>query len=115
MSESNDNQTHRLLEATSAELVEAAERMDAGCRPIVPMLYDGLGADPVPPRPARSIEIDPDVSKFVAGEFWDAREAILGAGKALPLQGHIDLHLRFNALVDEIDDLGSILAERTKS
>lgn len=107
------SQDRTLRETTDAELVEAAERMDAGLRLAVPMLFDGLGPDPV--ASPTSAEIDGDIADYVAGELSDAREAVLGAGKGLPLEGNIDLHLRFNSVINEIDRAVSILAERRSS
>ena len=102
-------------EPTHEDLVEAMERMDAGHRLAFPKLFDrfdGLGADP---EPEPAVEIDADVVYIIGAELSDGREAILNAGRCLPLAGNQDIHLRLNALVDEVDDLASILAERRAS
>lgn len=102
-------------EPTIMELIEARERADGGLRLAVPMLFDGLGADPAPVVTVNPPEVDHDTAKLVGGELLDARLAVEGAGKGLPLEGHVDLHLRFNALINEIDRIGAILAERRAS
>jgi len=97
-----------------SELIEARERTDAGVRLAMPQLAEQLGvAAPASPAEAPA-EIGEEEAGAVGRALDGAREKVQEAGVALPLEGHIDLHLRFNAVINEIDRIGAILAERKK-
>ncbi len=90
------------------ELLEARERMDAGLRLACPHLFDrtreAQGSIPPP--------LDAEVAKRVSSKLLDAQADIRAAAFEIPLEGEIQLHKQLNALVNQIDDIGAVLAER---
>jgi hypothetical protein len=95
-----------------SQLIEARERTDAGVRLAMPQLAEqiGLGA-PHPKETPPAIE--PEAVDQSGAALGRGREAVMAAALPLPLE-HEDIHLRINAVVNEIDRIGAILAERKK-
>lgn len=89
MDNTNHNQSHRLLEATEAELVEAAERADAGLRLAFPMMFDGMGADPVP-EPVIDDTVIGHAADTVAAFRDDAMRELHRLDKHAPRHIHVE-------------------------
>ena len=92
------------------ELAEARERADAGHRIAFPQLF-GKRVEHKEPV-AEKAKVDHATATVVGTKLLDAHKSLMEAALALPLDGHADLHLAFNALVNEIDRISGELAER---
>lgn len=98
------------VEPTIDELVEARECTDAGLRLAFPQLFERAA-----PAPEPDIEVDTETASKVGADLAEARQKLIDAGMHLDLEGNVDLHLRLNALVNDIDRFGAVLAERHSS
>jgi hypothetical protein len=99
------------LAPTDEELLAAAEAVGAGARIPFPQLLNRNAEDDQPERCHRHV-IDHETASTVGGKLLAAKQALLDAAKALPLEHQIDLHLGFNGLLNEIDRLTGEVAER---
>jgi hypothetical protein len=99
------------LAPTDAELVEAAERTDAGLRLAVPMLFDGLGADPEPPPNTRE-SISPELASLVVARIDDARVKLREAMKLLDGSGDRAAHIGVAEEVERVSALTALLIEK---
>lgn len=96
-----------LAETSQEELIEARERTDAGIRLACPYLFDReKSASFVPPA------LDSESAQRVSSKLLDAEVAIKAAGREIPLEGEQALHKQLNGLVNQIGDIGAVLAER---
>jgi len=94
-----------------SQLIDARERTDAGVRLAMPQLAEQIGLGGAHPE-GTPPEIEADDARRAGVALGKCREQAIAA--ALPLSfEQSDLHLRLNALVNEIDRIGAILAERT--
>jgi hypothetical protein len=98
------------VEPTLDQLADARERADAGLRLAFPQLYERPAPSPEP-----VVEVDSETVGKVGSDLAQARQKVIDAGMHLDLEGNVDLHLRLNALVNEIDRFGAVLAERHSS
>jgi hypothetical protein len=100
-----------LTPPSEQELLEARERADAGFRLALPHLAErlGLGAKEAAQTKAT---IDHQTATRVGTKLLEAHEAVMDAALELPLEGQMDLHLAFNGLVNELDRISQVLAER---
>lgn len=101
------------IETDTERLIEAREQADGGVRLAMPQLAEmiGLGATHPSQPPA---ELDAETAEAAGRALGRAREEVVAAALPVPFEGHDDLHLRFNGLVNEMDRIGAILAERTR-
>jgi hypothetical protein len=116
MGSTNTTRSHRLLETTDAELVEAAERMDAGLRLVVPMLFDGLGPDPGSGPTERlsadavpAIRIDDAVIGRAADKMAELRDEAARELRHLDKHAPRHIHVEALAVVAQFDEfLGAV-------
>jgi hypothetical protein len=112
------HQEEKALAVSDADLIEARDRMDAGCRLVVPMLFDGLGSDPESGQTERlSVDATPalEVDDAVIGRAADKVAAF--RTDAVRELHHLDkhapryIHVEALALVDQCDEfLGAVRA-----
>jgi hypothetical protein len=96
------------LEATDEELLAAREMTDAGLGSAMPQFFERLTHKPEPEgRPA----LDHELATATGADLLELRERVLAMGARLPLENQ-DIHLAFNAMVNEIDRLAGVIAER---
>src|ERR1044072_142696 len=91
---------------TVSDRAEALERAENGDRLALAMLLSQ------PDAPPAAEVLDAAAAKEVASFLLTARESALEAAKKIPLNGHLALHRKLNELVNTIDDIGAVLAER---
>lgn len=100
---------------TDAELVEAREQADAGLRLAFPQLAERASS----PEVAERQPLNPETAERVADDLATGRGELMAALKRLDLDreqdGAADLHLRIGAVVNELDDISALLAERHSS
>jgi hypothetical protein len=97
------------------DYAEALEQADAGIRLALPQFAERVGIGQAPAPTETPAEIDEATAALVGGDLLETRTSIMAAAEHLPLEGCVDLHLRFNALVNEVDRIGAVLAERRAS
>jgi len=97
-------------EPTIDQLVDARERTDAGMRLALPHLFERPA-----PAPEPVVEVDAETAQAIGVDLGEAAQKVIHAGMHLGLEEHPDLHLRLNAIVNEINDFGAVLAERHSS
>jgi hypothetical protein len=98
------------LAPTDEQLLEARESADLGLRLVFPQLYERLGREQA--REEMPATIDHETAAAIGADLLELRERILALEVKLPLEGNVDLHLAFNAMLNEIDRLGGVVAER---
>lgn len=91
----------------SHEQAEAMERLDNGDRDAWTAVRRAMAIAKEQPEP-----IDPQVAKRTGSDLLDIRAALLVIAKRIPPEGNKDIHLRLNGLVNEVQDLGTVLSER---
>lgn len=95
------------LETTDEKLVEAREMADAGLRLVLPQLFEQVEEAPDTPEPVAHED-----ATVIGTELLAIKESVTRMGVRLPLEGYKDLHLAFNGLLNEVDRIGAVLAER---
>lgn len=99
----------RNVAPTNEELLEAAERADAGHKLAYPRLFDQSTAGE-PEQPVA--RIDHKTAKTIGSELLDMQGSIFRTALALPLEGHMDIHLALNGLGNEVERLLKVVSER---
>ncbi len=111
MGSTHDSRSLGLREITDAELIEARERTDAGCRLVLPMLFDGLGPDPEADETERltadavpAIEIDDAVIGRAADKMAEFRAEVGRELHHLGKHAPRRIHIQAQAVVAECDE-----------
>lgn len=86
---------------------DALERVDNGQRLALSMQRELMA---IAEAPAETL--DPDAVQAVGADLGEARSRVISAAANVPLAAAPELHRRLNELVDEIDYIGLVLAER---
>lgn len=96
------------LAPSNEELMEAAERADAGHKLAFPQLFDQSSAA------ARSTvaTIDHESASAAGNELLDIKASIDKVALALPLEGQMDIHLALNVMGNEVEWLLALVSER---
>lgn len=103
---SRDLHPDRLVEATTEELVEAAERIDAGLRRVSPQLYA------VPDTPAPEPAVNQELAETVLAKLGDARTQLFEAMKLVDRLDDPLAHFSIAEFVNALDSHKDTLAER---
>jgi hypothetical protein len=92
------------------QLIEAREMADAGLRLAYPQLFerlDGERRQEEEPAP-----IDHEDAAAIGVGLLQIEEELRSIALRLPLAGHKDLHLALNGMLNEVDRIAKVLAER---
>jgi hypothetical protein len=106
-----DLQRLEALAPTDEQLLEARESADLGLRLVFPQLFESLEREQAAEEETPAT-IDHETATAIGADLLELRERVLALGLKLPLEGNADLHLAFNAMLNEIDRLGGVIAER---
>jgi hypothetical protein len=113
-----------LRETTDEELVDAPERMDGGMRLVVPMLFDGLGPDPMPGEtehlpiedaPLEKVEVDDELIGRMADSVAEFRDEQFRKLRHLDKHAPRRIHVEAMALVAKCDDFLAVVSEYFRS
>lgn len=105
-----DLQRLEALAPTDEQLLEAREAADLGLRLVCPQLYERLARERAPEEAPATINHEDAAA--IGADLLSIRERVLRMGARLPLEGNKDLHLAFNGMVNEVDRIAGVLAER---
>lgn len=94
----------------ASDHAEAMERLDNGERLALSMAQRVMAIGESEPEP-----IDEETAKKTGSDLLDIRAALIVASGRIPLAGNDDLHKPLNAMVNEIDRLGTVLSDRWAS
>jgi hypothetical protein len=95
-------------EPSIEELIEARDRTDAGLRLALPQLFD----DVEPQKAEAPASIDHETAKEIGNDLLEVQGAVSRIALALPLKGHMDIHLALNGMGNEVDRLLALVSER---
>lgn len=98
------------LAPTEDELLQAGEMADAGLRLAYPQLYERLDAEQR--REESPAPIDHEAATEIGRDLLATEERLRSIALRLPLAGHKDLHLALNGMLNEVDRVAKVLAER---